>query len=309
MKAAIYERYGPPEVLKVRDIEKPDPKDDEILVKVHASSVSAGVLWVRNGKHPDSKFFTLMVRLMFGLKKPKRPVLGYEFSGEVESAGKKVKTFGKGDKVFGTTTGLKQGSYAEYVCVPEKWSKGAVAIKPDHLSFEEAAAVPIGGMAALQLLRKANIQSGQRALIYGASGSVGTYAIQIAKSFGAEVTGVSSTTNMEWLRSLGADKVVDYTKEDFSDAAEKYDVVFDAVGKITRAKAQKVLKESGRYLTVKSVTKEKPEYLAFLKELTDSDKIKPVIDKVYGLENIVEAHKYVDKGHKKGNVIIKVSES
>jgi NADPH:quinone reductase-like Zn-dependent oxidoreductase len=307
MKAVIYENYGPPEVLKIKDIEKPKPKNNEILVEVRASSVSAGVLWVRNGKHPDSKIFTFMVRLMCGLKKPNNPILGYEFSGEVESTGKNVKLFSKGDKVFGTTTGLKQGSYAEYVCIPEKWSQGIVAIMPNSLSNEEAAAVPIGGITALQILRKANIQINQKVLIYGASGSVGTYAIQIAKYYKAVVTGVSSTTNLDLLKSLGADNVIDYTQEDVFNIAERYDVIFDTVGKITRTMCQKILKKNGSYLTVKSVTNEKQEYLTFLKELIESNKIKPVIDKIYDIENIVDAHKYVDKGHKKGNVIIKVS--
>ena len=306
MKAVVYENYGSPEVLTIKDVEKPIPKKNEILIKVKASSVSAGVLWVRNGKHPDSKFFTLMVRLMFGLKKPKNQILGYEFSGEIKSTGANVKAFKKGDKVFGTTTGLKQGSYAEYICIPEKWSEGVVAIMPSNLSFEEATAIPIGGMTALQILRKANIQSGQKVLIYGASGSVGTYAVQLAKAYEANVTGVCSTTNIDLLKSIGADNVIDYTKVDISKIDEKYDVIFDAVGKISKTICKKIITKNGRYLSVKSITKEKQEYLTFLKELTKTNKIKPVIDKVYSIEDIVEAHKYVDKGHKKGNVIIKI---
>jgi NADPH:quinone reductase-like Zn-dependent oxidoreductase len=306
MKAVVYKNYGPPDVLVLMDVEKPKAKDNEMLIKVYASTVSAGVLWVRSGKHPDSKFFTFMIHVMCGMFNPKKPILGYEFSGEVEMVGKNVTRFKKGDKVFGTTTGLKQGAYAEYVCVPEKWGQGIVALMPANLSFAEAAAVPIGGITALQVLRKANIQTGHKVLIYGASGSVGTYAVQLAKYFKAEVTGVCSTSNLELIRSIGADIAIDYTSRDFIKTGQVYDVIFDAVGKITPALCRNILKKNGHYLSVKAITNEKTEYLAFLKELIESKKIKPVIDKIYPMERIVEAHQYVEHGHKKGNVVIAI---
>ena len=306
MKAIVYEKYGPPEVLQIKDVKKPLPQNNEILVKVKDSSVSAGVLWIRKGEHPDSKFFTFMIRLMFGLKKPKIPILGYEFSGEVESVGDNVKTFKSGDKIFGTTTGLKQGAYAEYLCIPEKPNQGVVSLMPENLSFEEASAIPIGSMAALDILKKADIKKGERILIYGASGSVGTYAVQLAKYFGAEVTGVCSSKNIELIKSIGADYIIDYKKTDISNVVQKYDVIFDAVGKISKPVCKKIMNKNSRYITIKSITNEKTEYLDFLKDLIKNGEIKPVIDRIYSFEDIVDAHGYADTGHKIGNVVIKM---
>ncbi len=298
MKAVVCLKSGSPEVLKLKEIKKPVPKDNEILVKIHASTVTRGDVVLR--KIP--RFILFPIGILFGFKAME--ITGVEFAGEVENVGNNITLFNKGDKVFGTTTGLKFGGNAEYVCVPEKWKMGAITNKPVNMPYAEAAALPVGGMTALHILNKANIQHSQKVLVYGASGSVGTYAVQLAKYFGAEVTGVCSTVNLELVKSIGADKVIDYTKEDFTKNNIKYDVVFDAVGKILKHKCKNVLADNGYFLSVNYPTKEKVEYLTLLKELAESGKIKPVIDKTYLLQQIVEAHKYVEKGHKKGNVVI-----
>lgn len=305
MKAAIYTKYGSPDVLKLVDIKKPIPEDHEILVKIIATTVTSGDVRLRSSNFPLLAW--LPVRIMFGLFKPKKEILGHEFSGIVEATGKDVTKYKVGDEIFGTPTLLRTGSYTEYICIPENRKKGVLSLKPKNLRFEEAAALPVGGMTALFLLNRAKVKQGQNVLIYGASGSVGSYAIQIAKAKGAMVAAVCSSSNFEMVKSLGADMVIDYQKEDYSSLAERYDIVFDAVGKTSKSKAKKILKKEGHFITVKSLTSPTQNDLMELKELAEKLKIKPFIDKSFPLQEIAAAHQYVEKGRKKGNVVIQIT--
>lgn len=299
MKAIVCTKNGPPEVLQLQEVEKPSPKDDEILIKVHAGTVTQGDVMLRK-LNP----LLLLPMRMFGVKRKRIP--GHELAGEVEAVGKDVTLFKPGDPVFGTTSGLSVGANAEYVCLPEQWPTGVLAGKPANLSFAEAAAVPVGGMAALYILKDGDIQSGQKVLINGASGSVGTYAVQLAKHFGAEVTGVCSARSMDLVKSLGAEKVIDYTQEDFTQNGQVYDVIFDAVGKTSPDRCKNSLKENGKFLTVQSTTHENIKNLLYLRELVETRKLKPVIDRWYPLEQTAEAHRYVETGTKIGNVVITI---
>lgn len=317
MKAIVCTKYGPPEVLQFMDVKKPVPKDNEVLIKIYASTVTWGDIRLRS--FTFARWFWLPGRIMYGFIKPRKKIPGNELSGVIESTGKNVTQFKKGDPVFGIVWEISFGqSNAEYICLPEK----SIAIKPANITFEEAAAIPIGGLTAMVLLRKGKIKSGQKVLVLGASGSVGTFAVQLARHFGAEVTGVCSTSNVEWVKSLGASKVIDYTKEDFTKNDQTYDIIFDAVMKTSFRQCKILLKKKGTFITVdfpilqslwnSIVSSNKIVYgiatkiqdLYFLRKLIEAGEIKTVIDKQYPLEKTAEAHRYVEKGHKKGNVII-----
>jgi len=322
MKAIVHTKYGPPDELQLLEVEKPVPGDNEVLIKIHATTVTTTDCNARNFTFVPQSFM-FFARIMFGFKKPRIKILGIDLAGEIEAIGKDVKLFKAGDQVFGSP-GTKFGGHAEYVCVPEN---GALAIKPADLSWEKAAAISLAGNTALFFIRDlAKIQAGQKILIHGASGAIGTYAVQLAKYYGAVVTGVCSAANAEMVKSLGAEKVIDYTIEDFTKSDEKYDFVFNVVGKTTFSQCKGILKPKGIYLDnmmeVKDflkvlwtsivggkkikggVSTERAENLKFFIELIESGKLKPVIDRSFPIEKTAEAFLYVEQGHKKGNVII-----
>ncbi|MBP2029250.1 NADPH:quinone reductase-like Zn-dependent oxidoreductase [Methanohalophilus levihalophilus] len=306
MKAFVYNKYGSADVLQLKEVDKPIPRDNEVLIKIHATTVTIGDTIMRSFKLPTPRWQWIPARLYLGIRGPRRHVLGMELAGEIEALGQDVTRFSVGDQVFASTFRENFGGHAEYKCMPED---GVMALKPENLTYEEAAAVPGGGMTALQLLRKGNIESGQKVLINGASGAVGTNAVQLAKHFGAEVTGVCSTANLKLVELMGADKVIDYTREDFTQNGEMYDIVLDAVGKLPSSKAKQVLKQGGAYINVLASADDGDtiENLTFLKELIEAGRLKPVIDRIYQFEQIPEAHRYVEQGHKKGNVAITVA--
>lgn len=309
MKAIICTKYGPPEVLKMKEVEKPAPKDDEVLIKIFATAVTASDIFIRGSQIPIQ--FWIPMRIMLGFTKPRKSIIGLVLAGKIESVGKNVKRFKLGDQVYGLT-GFGLGAYAEYKCMKETDSTyGCLALKPNNLSYEEATVAAYGGLLAFQYMEKGNIQRGQKVLIYGASGTSGTTAVQFAKYLGAEVTGVCSTSNIELVKSLGADSVIDYTKKDSINLIKQYDFILDAVGKIKTSElketCKKALTPKGKYVSIddgKLILDS--NRLALIKELVENGHIKPVVDRSYPLEQIVEAHEYVGKGHKKGGVAITI---
>lgn len=323
MKAIIYEKYGPPDVLKLKEVPKPFPKDNEVLIRIYATTVTKFDCWMRSNTSPPG--FGILMRIASGIRKPKQSILGTDLAGEIDKVGKNVTLFKKGDQVFGFN-GMNMGAYAEYICLPED---GVLAIKPGNMTYEQAAAVPQGALTALFFLKKGNIQAGQKVLIFGASGGVGNFAVQLAKYFGAEVTGVCSTRNLELVKSMGADKVIDYIQKDFTKNGETYDIIFDTIGKTPFLGSKKSLKKKGFYLFATfglfrlfqilwlnltsskkapienpKLSKETTEDLVFLKKLIEAKKIKVVIDRSYTSEQAAEAHRYVETWQKKGQVII-----
>jgi NADPH:quinone reductase-like Zn-dependent oxidoreductase len=301
MQAIVSTKSGSPEVLQLQEIAKPAPRSNEVLIRIHAATVTAGDVLLRR----LPAWMWLPMRVFSPHRR--KPTPGHEFAGEVEAVGEAVTRFAVGDQVFGTTTGLSVGANAEYVCLPETWPSGVLARKPANLSYAEAAALPVGGITALQLLRKGKVQTEQKVLIYGASGSVGTSAVQLARYFGAEVTGVSSGANAALVRSLGADQVIDYTKEDFTQRGETYDVIFDAVGMGSAKRSKQALKPGGRYISVATLTKESTDDLNFIGELAEAGAFKAVIDRQYPLAQAADAHRYVETGRKRGSVVLTVS--
>jgi NADPH:quinone reductase-like Zn-dependent oxidoreductase len=307
LRAVVCTRYGPPEVLRLEDLETPTPQKNQLRIRIFATAVTSSDCYVR-GLNLSFKY-RIMARLALGWTAPRRRVLGMVLSGDVDSVGPDVRSFKAGDQVFGFNRHLF-GTYADYVCWPED---GLLAMRPANLTNEEAASVPYGGLLALHVLRRANVQAGQRMLVYGASGAVGTSAVQLSKHFGAEVTGVCSTANLALVRSLGATTVVDYTREDFSDRGQRYDLIFDAVGKRKSAaglrRCERALASGGKRVSVDDGTpKLLAEDLLLLGELAAKGEIRPVIDRCYPLEELAEAHRYVDEGHKRGNVVITVAQ-
>jgi NADPH:quinone reductase-like Zn-dependent oxidoreductase len=297
MRAIVCRKSGPPDVLQITEVAKPEPRGDEVLIRIVAGTVTYGDVALRSMRGPMRLIFSLAL----GLGRDK--ILGHELAGEIEAVGKEVTRFKVGDPVF-ASTGIKGGANAEYICLP---ADGLVAGKPANMTFEEAAAVPVGGLTALFILRKADIRAGQKVLVYGASGSVGTYAVQLATHFEAEVTGVCSTANLELVQSLGADHVIDYTQEDFTKNGETYDVIFDAVNKLSASGCKRSLGEQGSFLSARSWTDPKADDLVFLMELAEKGQLRAVIDRRYPFEQAAEAHRYVEQGHKRGNVVLQVA--
>lgn len=319
MKAIAFTRYGAPDVLELVEVEKPKVQDNEVLIKIHASTVTSGDARIRNGTRKSLPLWPIS-KIAIGFTKPRKTRLGWDLAGEVVSVGKDVQRFQEGDHVYGMSG---NGTNAQYISMPEE---GSITLKPDNMTYEEAASVPFGALSALFFLRKGKIKTGQKVLVYGASGSLGTFAVQLANYFGAEVTGVCSTSNLQLVKSLGADHVIDYTKEDFTKNEEAYDIIFDTVGKTSFSRCKHVLQPNGHYVLAVfdfpeivqmlwtsvigkqkvycGISEEKQEDLLLLKDLIEKGEIKSVIDKHYSYEQIAEAHEYVDKGHKKGSVVV-----